>query len=172
MIRRVLASVAAFVIPISVPFVALVFLVGWGPAIRSVVASVPDPIVPTDGTQGVTGGLDVSGSVIVGGAFDFNGASANFNGDGFTGLVRFAAVLDVASIAAETCRTDLLETAANLGTDDGDACFGPNVAVGGVIQRIYLDDSPAGDVILQSCNVTTGAVDPASQTYRGWCLLD
>lgn len=88
-------------------------------------------------------------------------------GTRITESVRASATIDFASIAAQTCVTNTI-TVTGAAANDETSCSIPAAIENGLSATCWV--SSADTVSVRLCNVTTGAIDPASGTYsaRTW----
>lgn len=89
-------------------------------------------------------------------------------GTAFPAIKKYSATIDVASIAAQACTQNQIDPADT--ADLNDPCFTnfPTNNVG-LIRNCYYDGT---QILLDSCNNTGAAIDPASATYTCWCIED
>lgn len=80
----------------------------------------------------------------------------------------YSAVIDVPSIAAQTCVNSVIDPADT--ADAEDPCFA-NFPTNntGLIRQCHYDGI---QILLESCNNTAAAIDPASTTYSCTCFED
>lgn len=81
---------------------------------------------------------------------------------------KYSATIDVVSVAAGTCRQDTIDTADT--ADLNDDCH-PNFPTNnvGLTRQCYYDGA---QIVVNTCNVSSAAIDPASTTYTCTCFED
>ncbi len=91
---------------------------------------------------------------------------ANLNAQKWHGkdAIDFSATLDFGSIAAQACAA-LTITATGAATDNAIAPSWPAALEAGLAGLMHV--SAADTITVRLCNVTAGAIDPASRTYAG-----